>query len=208
MSDEKTVAAATPSHNYVTFTDAPDVKDIEDDVTHPDNLQCSNLFVQSIDNSEFYVAGNDAMKFLHISETAPFEYATRSETLPAEVFDSEDVPLPDNFSQISNNIDIPKDQIFDDETLATDVFDDESRQYEFRDIEPHAIDVGIDANILDYEAMEFLSDEKYNLPTIHEHFVAPQTDAPSDEHFEHGNIEVCASNAVHPWTLPISLTHK
>ena len=80
--------------------------------------------------------------------------------------------------------------------MATDVFNDESGQYEFRDIEPHAIDAGIDTNMLDYEAMEFLSDEKYNLPTIHEQFVAPQIDAPSDEQFEHGNTEVCAPNAV------------
>ena len=99
---------ATSSHKSVTFTDAPDGKDVEDDVTPPDNLQCSDFFVQSIDNNELDVAGNDAMKLLHFSEIAPVEYATRSETLPAEVFDSEDVPLPDNFSQISNNIDIPK----------------------------------------------------------------------------------------------------
>ena len=73
MSDEKTVAEpATSRHNYVTFIHAPDGKDIEDDVTPPDNLQCSNFFVQSIDNNKLDVAGNDAMKFLHISEDCTF----------------------------------------------------------------------------------------------------------------------------------------
>ena len=44
--------------------------------------------------------------------------------------------------------------------------------------------------IWDYVAAEFMLEEKYNLPTIHE-----EIDVPSDEHFEHGNAEAHASHA-------------
>merc|ERR1719160_678370 len=53
--------------------------------------------------------------------------AARSKILSAEVFDSEDVPSPDNFLQISKKTKhMPR--------------DDDGEQYEYGDVETHAID--------------------------------------------------------------------
>merc|ERR1719276_118142 len=55
--------------------------------------------------------------------------AARSKILSAEVFDSEDVPSPDNFLQISKK-------------TKHMPHDDDGEQYEYGDVETHAIDAG------------------------------------------------------------------
>merc|ERR1740138_1753573 len=77
--------------------------------------------------------------------------AARSKILSAEVFDSEDVPSPDNFLQISKKIKkqhmMPRD-------------DDDGSDYEYGDLEAHAID----ANTADFSPHQFIAPDEARDP--------------------------------------------
>merc|ERR1719146_434209 len=73
--------------------------------------------------------------------------AARSKILSAEVFDSEDVPSPDNFLQISHRSKhMPQ--------------DDDGEQYEYGDVETHAID----ADTSDFSPHQFIAPDEARDP--------------------------------------------
>merc|ERR1719473_1119650 len=73
--------------------------------------------------------------------------AARSKILSAEVFDSEDVPSPDNFLQISHKVKhMPH--------------DDDGEQYEYGDVETHAID----ADTSDFSPHQFIAPDEARDP--------------------------------------------
>merc|ERR1719473_340894 len=73
--------------------------------------------------------------------------AARSKILSAEVFDSEDVPSPDNFLQISKK-------------TKHMPHDDDGEQYEYGDVETHAID----ADTSDFSPHQFIAPDEARDP--------------------------------------------